>query len=80
MSRALSAGTAPDGADVQGVTPLHRAAQAHALDAARELVGAGANVNALNQWRNGPRFVAVFHSRGRGEHDVAQLFADLDDC
>jgi ankyrin repeat protein len=62
-----SAQTDPNARDLHGFTPLHLAAQQWAVDAARELLQGGANVDAKNVYGNTPLFVAVFNSRGRGE-------------
>lgn len=66
VRRELADGADPDAADRHGFTPLHLAAQEYALAAAAELLRAGADTNARNLWGNGPLFVAVFNSKGRG--------------
>ena len=44
------------------------------MASARDLIAAGANVNAKDVWGKGPLMVAVFSSNGRG--DMIQLFRD----
>ena len=50
-----------------GKTALHYAAGSFTLDAARELISAGACVDARDDHGNTPLFGATFDSRGRGE-------------
>lgn len=67
VRHALAGGCPVDSADEQGFTALHVAAQEYAIDVMHELVSAGADVNAQSVHGNGPLWVAVFNSQGRGE-------------
>jgi uncharacterized protein len=53
--------------DANGFTPLHFAAQAHALDATGILLDHGANIYAVNRFGNPPILVAMSTARGRTE-------------
>jgi len=55
---------APDAADHDGRTALHCAIDLGNEDAARALVNAGADVNALDRWGNSPLWRAVYHAPG----------------
>jgi ankyrin repeat protein len=63
----LAADDDPNLGDREGCTPLQFAAQEGALDAARRLLDAGAEVDPVNRFGNTPLFVAVFNSRGPGD-------------
>jgi ankyrin repeat protein len=63
----LQAGDDPNTADDQGFTPLHFAAQGGGVEVARLLLDSGAEVDAVNLHGDTPLFVAVSHSRGRGD-------------
>lgn len=63
---ALASGASPDASDSQGFTALHGAAQQYEIEIMRELVTAGADVNAYNVHGNTPLWTAVFNSNGRG--------------
>lgn len=55
-------------------TPLHMAAQSHALDAAKALIEAGANVNALTNVRNGKfRRSPLFWAEKSHDSEIAEL-------
>jgi ankyrin repeat protein len=66
IERHLAAGDDPNGADAQKFRPLHFAAQEQAVEAAKALLEAGADVDAVNEYGNTPLFVAVFNCRGDG--------------
>lgn len=70
----LEAGGDPTTSDVRGWTPLHFAAQEHAVESARLLLQAGADVDARDEWGNTPLWVATFNSKGRG--DMIALLLD----
>ena len=67
----LGAGDDPNARDDEGSTPLHFAAEGGSLEVSRLLLDSGADVDAANLHGDTPLFVAVFHSRGRG--DVIEL-------
>jgi uncharacterized protein len=67
VRKLIASGADPGAGDADGFTPLHLAAQELHVDAAAALLEAGADVNRRNRFGNGPLFVAVFNSRGRGE-------------
>jgi ankyrin repeat protein len=63
----IAAGSAVNARDRDGFTPLHFAAQEHAVTIARLLIDSGADIDAANRHGNTPLFTAVFNSSGRGE-------------
>jgi uncharacterized protein len=63
----IAAGSAVNARDRDGFSPLHFAAQEHAVAIARLLIDSGADFDAVNIHGNTPLFTAVFNSRGRGE-------------
>lgn len=63
----LACGDDPDASDRRGFTPLHFAAQQHALEAARILLDHGAQVDPVNAFGNSALSIAVLNSRGRGD-------------
>jgi len=67
VRRLTAEGVFVDAPDSQRFTPLHLAAQEHALAAATALLDLGAQVDAANGFGNTPLFVAVFNSHGRPE-------------
>jgi ankyrin repeat protein len=67
VRRLIASGADPGAVDADGFTPLHLAAGQFHVDVAAALLEAGADVNQRNRFGNGPLFVAVFNSRGRGE-------------
>jgi ankyrin repeat protein len=75
---ALAQGQAVDTADPRGFTALHVAAQQHELEMMRELLRAGADVNARNIYGNTPLWVAVFASKGQGDAIQLLLAAGAD--
>ena len=74
----LAQGQDVDTADPQGFTALHVAAQQHELEMMRELLRAGADVNARNIYGNTPLWVAVFASKGQGDAIQLLLAAGAD--
>lgn len=67
VSELIAAGADVDARGQEGFTPLHLAAQEHAVDAASALLDAGPTVDARNDDGNTPLFVATYNSAGRGE-------------
>ncbi len=63
----IAAGSVVNARDGDGFTPLHFAAQEHAVAIAQLLIDSGADVDAMNLHGNTPLFTAVFNSGGRGE-------------
>jgi ankyrin repeat protein len=63
----LGEGCDPNGADLQGFTPLHFAAQSYAPSAVALLLESGAEVDRANGAGNTALSLAVFYSEGRGE-------------
>jgi ankyrin repeat protein len=53
--------------DKKGWTPLHFAAQSNAVDCARILLDAGAEIDAVDSYGNTPLSTAVFASKGFGD-------------
>jgi ankyrin repeat protein len=63
-----------DAAEPDGRTPLHRAIDSAADDAARRLVEAGADVNEPDRWGNTPLWRAIYNAPLT--MDIASLLLD----
>lgn len=66
----LEAGYDVNESDANGFTSLHFAAQSHALEVTRVLLGHGANIDAVNRFGNSPLLVAMLQSRGRTDEII----------
>ena len=74
----LARGANPDDVDRAGWCALHFAAQEHAVEAVRMLVGAGAALELRDRHGNTPLWRAVMASKGRGEVIALLLEAGAD--